>query len=176
MLEVIGDSMKQKTVINKIFFILLFLGLMSGILLFHFYFKVQGDLFRNAYHDKQQILEDNTATYIIEKANIKSIERNIPIFTVSTPLMTNERYDRIVFDNGKSFIIKNRDCKLTENNQSITIIQNKNKERESYIFPDRKNPDFESLFLFGKDYQNYLNDQQIIIDCSAIPYNPVDKK
>lgn len=163
--------MKTKMLLAKLLLIVLSVSVIFGVVFTSLHFRVQGDLFRNAYSEKQKILESNRTFYTQNVSNIKSIERNIPIFSSPELLVTSISYDRVILDSGKSFIVKHKECKLFDNGQKVNIVQNNNKKREAYIFPEQTTPTLKSLFMIGNAYQNYLNENQIIIDCSAIPYD-----
>lgn len=151
-------------------FILIVLVLGITGFMFFSYDKIQNDLYDKEYYSKYHRYSEDPS-YKIFHSHLKSIDRDIPNYVSNKRLATNEKYDRVVFDNGQSYLVKNRSCFFKDNQQNINIVINKNNSQEVSLYPEKEHMNIHSLFYFGEKYKNYVSQQQIIKDCSAIPAN-----
>lgn len=158
--------MKQKNIVK--IFIALIVILVSGLCLATFnYLNIKDNVYRDTYYEKLTALKNNS-DYKIITTHIKSMDRNIPNYTSSKLLVTNQKYDRVTLDNGQAYLIRNTDCRMTDNDKLLTIAVNKNDANQSFIFPAKQEISLRTAFYTGKTYQTYISDKPKIDNCSAI--------
>lgn len=158
--------MKEKTIF-KIFMVLILIMLSIAGLLIWKYINLKNDVYNNSYYNKLTILKKDN-NYDIITAQIKSMDRNIPNYTSSKLLVTNQKYDRIMLDNGQAYLIRNTDCKMTDSSKLLTVAVNKNKQKQSFIFPEQEEISLGKAFYTGEKFQKYVYGIPKIINCSAI--------
>lgn len=161
--------MKKKYLNITLFICIILAFSITGFMLFS-YNKIQNDLYDKQYYSNYQRYTENPAYQVID-FNIKSIDKDIPNYVSNNLLATNENYDRIVLDNGQTYLVKNRTCSLIDNKQKISVVINKHNLKEAYLYPQKQENNINAFLYFGAKYKNYISQSQIIKDCSAIPAN-----
>lgn len=158
--------MKEKIILKICMVLVIMLIITAGLLTWK-YMTLKDNIYNNTYYNKLSALKKDN-NYDIITAHIKSMDRDIPNYTSSKLLVTNQKYDRIMLDNGKAYLIRNTDCKMTDNSKLLTVAVNKNNQKQSFIFPRQEEISLTTAFYTGEKFQKYISGIPKIVNCSAI--------